>query len=825
MKAVLSLKNLLIVVILFTFKSVDAQYGMYKRTVNDFIHSVKGNADDFQPFNISTKSESFFINNFTIKYEDETHYSLLSESGDVHLFSLLKSTDGYQGILINKDQTKGYKISEDKFGELLFTEAPISELIFTCSFEENSEKADHKTFFRGFIGNSNTESDVYKLESNSGAEHCIYLDFDGEPGVYFYGWNNHTFTVANFSDTLVRQIWDNVAEDFIPFNVNVTTNRAVFDSYPTSKKGWAAFASFGITGWLGVAQNPSFGTGIPCLVNVPPTPFSHPSLWLTPSHELGHTFGLTHHGGPAGPYYPGHGEYVPIMGNSHNKVSQWSKGEYSGATNTQDDIAIIGGQLGYSEDDYINVNQLIIDPSNAVNPLLNNGIINSRNDVDTFKFVLAGSGTIDVTAQAGFSLPNLDIKLSLFDIQGNLIASNNPIGKRSATIYENVSPGTYFLVIDGDQELTVNTGWSDYGSMGYYELTGTITGTETVADDIALAGLSSFGDVCAKEIIPEITVKNNGTNAVSSLHVEVYIDNNLTETLVFNENIIAGGSKIISLPAITQTGTHSVEIKINLAPGIDQVSFNNSQTTSYTLTDGNEIEFSTDLLSFNGSDPLSWVIKEEITGTTVLSSSDVQLETSDPSVISQSFCINNGCYDIELNGGFNLCNQYNSFSPGGTYLANDIVELNGVLYKAKWWTQNSPPGAEWTNIGNCNPTTEYHYSLTNKSELSTYFNESSDDYNGSYNFNFCTVIPTNTEPTSTKQNLKIYPNPATTSFVVNTDQSIDYLTVRNTLGQVMLIKYNVANTTTINTSDLTTGLYFVEVSSNGVTEVKTLVIK
>ncbi len=42
-----------------------------------------------------------------------------------------------------------------------------------------------------------------------------------------------------------------------------------------------------------------------------------------------------------------------------------------------------------------------------------------------------------------------------------------------------------------------------------------------------------------------------------------------------------------------------------------------------------------------------------------------------------------------------------AFNPNGTYVADDIVFLNDVNYKAKWWTQGRPPGDAWETMGAC----------------------------------------------------------------------------------------------------------------------------
>ena len=75
------------------------------------------------------------------------------------------------------------------------------------------------------------------------------------------------------------------------------------------------------------------------------------------SHELGHNLYLAHDGTSSTGYYTGHGsapvKWAPIMGvGYYSDVTEWSKGEYAGANNQEDDLQKITVYLPYRIDDH-----------------------------------------------------------------------------------------------------------------------------------------------------------------------------------------------------------------------------------------------------------------------------------------------------------------------------------------------------------------------------------------------------------------------------------------------------------------------------------------
>ena len=225
-----------------------------------------------------------------------------------------------------------------------------------------------------------------------------------------------------------------------------------------------------------------------------------PFLAEAASHEFGHNQGMGHDTQYGNSYYGGHGSglvsWGPIMGTGYNRnVSQWSKGEYSGADNTQDDLAIMDNKMGYRVDDHgdsiTTATALLVDGAGNIpstnpetDPFNNNpdnkGIIELRSDVDMFYFD-AAAGTVSLSiipAWDAFERPsndrgaNLDIQATLYDATGDAITSSDPTNDTRADISTTVSQGRYYLGITGVGNSF--SPYTDYGSLGFYYIFGSV---------------------------------------------------------------------------------------------------------------------------------------------------------------------------------------------------------------------------------------------------------------------------------------------------------------------------------------------------------------
>jgi hypothetical protein len=350
---------------------------------------------------------------------------------------------------------------------------------------------------------------TFLLSSIPTASKTIYLDFDGHHSVnnswghdiLFEPYNTQgtpdTFTDAELVE--IQKLFQNVAEDFLPFNVNVTTadpgvDAIIKNGFGDTQFGVRAVNSQeppGFCGCGGVAFIGSFGDR----VDNPVFAFNKGvnSGGMTISHELGHALGLNHDGLNSNPYHPGTGTgetgWGPIMGAPFGKyLSQWSKGEYSGANNLEDDFAIITGLsngFGFRPDDHGNSTATATQLTPTGTSIFAWGIIEMNTDVDFFEFTTAaGEVTIDIDPFGGgvyggqeAESPNLDIELKLYDGDGGLIASDNLLTQVDASLSLSLAAGTYYFSIDG---VGRPDRYTDYGSVGFYQLNVTIP--ETVID-------------------------------------------------------------------------------------------------------------------------------------------------------------------------------------------------------------------------------------------------------------------------------------------------------------------------------------------------------
>ncbi len=478
--------------------------------------------------------------------------------------------------------------------------------------------------------------------SRPGATKVLYLDFNGHT-ITGTNWNTSGGAVtyvakpfnlsgddtATFSDaeqTLIIQVWERVAEDFAPFDVDVTTEepaqftattgRAVITANTDANGVLMPSSSSGGVAYLDVFGDSDYATASsPAFVYLQD---NAGNIAEAVSHEFGHNMGLSHDGtvahdavGAAG-YYNGHGSgdisWGPIMGTGYGRnVSQWSKGGYLYADRTtQDDFAIIAGKLTYRLDDAGGTTATAaVAPINGAT-LAGSGVIASVADADVYAFN-TGAGMVSVTASTyraatGTHGGNADLKLELLDAGGAVVASADPATTTGASLSYAAAAGKYFIRLSasgtGDPFNTAGpTGYTSYGSAGQYTLTGAAVAASPV---IVSATAASTG---AGQLFSFTVLGSNSATAYSATGLPPglsiapttgVISGRPTSTGVFN----------VSLEATNATGTGIGSLAITVTDSVPAITAQTSGRQSVARS--GSLTLSVTALSANGAPTFQW---------------------------------------------------------------------------------------------------------------------------------------------------------------------------------------------------------------------------
>jgi hypothetical protein len=446
----------------------------------------------------------------------------------------------------------------------------------------------------GSLAPASPLSALPQLSSNSSARVKLYLDFNGNVEAAWGSYRNVTTRVfdrdgdaTTFSDSeiaTIREIWARVAEDYAPFNIDVTTidpgifanGNAVRMAIGGNYSDWFGQSAGGVA-YVGGFTNSASNTGFvfeDALGNGNARYVAEAT-----SHEAGHLFGLLHqstwvNGQLQDEYNSGNSAWAPIMGVGYYSTrTTWHNGTSdNGPTSYQDDVAILAGTtngFGLRADDYSNS---FTTPSTLpVNGSSVNfsGLIGSRTDVDVFQFS-TGGGNVNFQMNVAQFGNNLDGALEIRNAAGAVVSVNDPADYFGASLSTNLSAGSYFLVVRGSGTF----GNSAYGNMGQYTVTGSLTpaapapeisvlvGTSNIAD----GGTIDFGSTQVGTAINRVvSVKNVGTADLSVSSITSAIPAGFTLVSNLSTTTLHAGESISFTLRLNATATGSFGGDISFA--------------------------------------------------------------------------------------------------------------------------------------------------------------------------------------------------------------------------------------------------------------------
>lgn len=311
---------------------------------------------------------------------------------------------------------------------------------------------------------------------------------------------------------------------------------------------------------------------------------------------------------------------------------------------------------------------------------------------------------------------------------------------------------------------------------------GAIDGYDPNAPSVALdAGIGSINSpasgvtICASSITPEVTLRNYGSDPLTSVTIATTIDGGVPDIYNWTGNLASGSSTTVTLNNITLgSGAHSIDIQTT-APngGTDQNSSNDMASGNFSsVNGGGSITMNLTLDCFG--DETSWSIKNS-GGTTLYSGGPYQ-NNQEGTVISETFCLNDGeCYDFVIE---------DSYGDG----------LNGAAYSQ------------------CGVDGDYEIVDGNGTQLVVMQQA---DFGNSKTENFCVTSSGTNALEALDFNYKIYPNPAQNNVTVTYTGYHDNMTIQiiDISGKVVYQQSAIQNTTNISLAQFSAGYYAIKISN------------
>ncbi len=430
----------------------------------------------------------------------------------------------------------------------------------------------------GPFGNKMPLTNLPLLNSRPGAPVSVILKMDGytenDPGwisfrnrgtgpivtpAFDLDGDAQTFNAEELRQ--IEEIWYRVAEDFSPFNINVTTIAPTtlndfehvmvviggINDWAPAAGGWGAIDGFS----SGAANTNYVFSGL----------FFNPhQIASASSHESGHTFGLSHqslydtNGNKTAEYNPGDAALAPIMGVGYSAIRDtwWNGTSSDSATSIQDDMAYLtrsqNRTVQYRTDDFGNTIATAFRVPSTGPRLSVNGVLERNGDLDLFRFE-TDAGTVSFSAQGldlntnypGRNLTqgtNLDLVIELLDSNGNSVAINNPGNSLSASVSASVGAGTYYVRVSSS---------GVYGAVGQYTVT-----ADVIPFPVVPVMIGPTGQINQLSPLFEWTAGSNAD------HYELEVDNLTTKVNRYYTQDVTGTSHL----ALTQFVQGSYQARV-----------------------------------------------------------------------------------------------------------------------------------------------------------------------------------------------------------------------------------------------------------------------
>ncbi len=339
--------------------------------------------------------------------------------------------------------------------------------------------------------------------------------------------------------------------------------------------------------------------------------------------------------------------------------------------------------------------------------------------------------------------------------------------------------------------------WLDPQNSGVTSLNGYDPNQASLANDASVTSISEPNGVyCSSYINPIVTIKNNGSNNLTSLVINYDLDGGALQTYNWTGNLSSGSTANVNLSGlgVSGSGNHTFNVQVSSPSGQSDEDPSNDQSSAAFECYPNTSEIHLNLSFDCWGSEVSWEILDQANSNVLFEAPLGTYADNAPtgSTITEKFCLSDGCYD------FNIFDEYGDGMSGAQYNSCDV---------------------------------DGDYNITDQWQSVNYvqMSASAADYGTGTSHSFCVNNTGLTE--SLKLNFSLYPNPAENTINIQLlDQSyfknVD-LEILDLRGRILLIEHNIFNNgaCSLSVNQLTHGIYMVKLRSQEFTAINKLIIK